>query len=145
MLDNWKDIAPEIAYKISEESAKAELGKILKYYEADLETQPADIEGAINQIFVRLVSAIRQGKIELKENDKTGDLEIIQHLKNGDALKFRALQGRDKTRLDAVDPQRKIYQLAGILCGLGEDAIMKLSSMDLRITESIASFLLIMA
>jgi len=146
MLDNWKGLAPEKNFKLSEESGREEISRLFKFYESDLTTLPPEVEGGADQVLSRLLSAIREGKIELADNDKTGDLEIIQHLKNGDALKFRALQGKDKTRLEnAADPVRQMHLLAGILCGLGEDVITKLPIPDLRATEAAMSFLLIMA
>jgi len=146
MLDDWKALAPEIKYKLSEESGKEEIKKLLKYYETDFNTLPPEVESAIDIILSRLVSAIRQGKIELVENGNTGELEILQHLKNGDSLKFRALQGKDKTRLEnATDVNKKMYLLAGILCGNGEDIITKLPAADLRVTEAAMTFLLTLA
>jgi hypothetical protein len=146
MLDNWIGLAPEKTYKLSEESGREEISRLFKFYETDLSTLPPEVEGAADQVLSRLLSAIREGKIELADNDKTGDLEIIQHLKNGDTLKYRSLQGKDKTRLEnAADPIRKMYLLAGILCGLGEDVITKLPAPDLRVAEAVSTFLLIMA
>jgi len=79
MLDNWKALAPEKTYKLSEESGRGEISRLMKFYETDLDTLPPDIEGAVDQVLSRLLSAIREGKIELTENEKSGDLEIIQH------------------------------------------------------------------
>jgi len=146
MLEKWSDLIPEKKFKLSEESARAELGKLTAFYETDLSDVTPDQETAINQIFQRLLIAFREGKIETNEDVEKG-LSIIQHLKNGDTLTYRQLKGGDKVKLESAgnDPTRRMHTIMGILSGFGSDAIGKLPSGDLRVTEALAGFLLVLA
>ena len=103
-------------------------------------------EPAINQIMSRLLTAFRAGKLELKEDAEKG-LLIIQTLKKGDTMTFRELRGSDKTRLETAgnDPTKRMHVLMGLLCGYGPDIIGKLPSGDLRVTEALAGFFLVLA
>jgi hypothetical protein len=148
-LEKWADIAPKKEFKLSEESARAELGKLCAYYETDLDDVTPDQETAVNQILARLLTAFRQGKLELLENTDTG-LSIVQHTKtkNGkDTLTYRELKGSDKTKLSTAgdDPTKRMYTLMGLLCGYGTDIIGSLPAGDLRVTEALAGFFLVMA
>jgi hypothetical protein len=148
-LEKWADLVPKKKFLLSEESALAALGKLTAYYETDLDDVSPDQEPAINQIFSRLVTAFRQGKIDLSEDAEKG-LSIIQHIKttNGkDTLTYRELRGSDKTKLETAgsDPTRRMHTLCGLLCGLGVDVIQKLPSGDLRVTEALAGFFLVLA
>jgi len=146
MLENWADIIPEKKFVLSEESARIEFGRLTAYYETDLSDATPDQEIAINQILQRIFTAFRQGKIELNDNTEKG-LSIIQHLKNGDTLTYRELKGYDKVKLESAgnDPTRRMHTLMGVLSGFGADAIGKLPSGDLRVTEALAGFFLVLA
>ena len=144
-LEKWADLAPEKKFVLSEESARAELGKLMAYYEIDFDVEPEQ-ETAVNQIMQRLLTAFRQGKIELKEDAEKG-LSIIQHLKNGDTMTYRELKGSDKTKLEAAgaDPLRRMHLLMGLLSGYGADVIGKLPAGDLRVCEALAGHFLVLA
>ena len=145
-LEKWADLAPVKKFTLSEESARAELARLIAYYETDLDDAAPEQETAINQIMNRLLTAFRQGKIELKEDAEKG-LLIIQHLKNGDAMTYRELEGRDKTKLETAgtDPVRRMHTLMGLLSGYGADVIGKLPAGDLRVAEALAGFFLVLA
>ena len=145
-LEQWKALAPKKEYKLSEESAQAELGRLIEYYEVDLDDVAPEQETAVNQIMNRLLSAFRQGKLELKEDAEKG-LQIMQHLKNGDTITFRELKGSDRTKLEiaGTDAVKRMHVLVGLLCGLGADAIGKLPAGDLRVTEGLAGYFLVLA
>jgi hypothetical protein len=131
-------------YKLSEESAKTELQKLIDHYECDFELIPQGAEEAVEQIFNQLLSAIRQGKLEIDDKDADKGLTVIQHLKNGDSLTYRELRGGDKAKLsDNLDSQKRLYTLAGILCGLGIDCVLKLPAVDLKVVDAISGFFIV--
>jgi len=146
MLEKWKDLTPEKKFVLSEESARAELSRLVTFYETDLDDVTPDQEIAIEQVLSRLLTAFRQGKIELNDDTEKG-LSIIQHLKNGDTLTYRELKGSDKVKLESAgnDPTRRMHTLMGLLSGFGSDVIGKLPSGDLRVTEALAGFFLVLA
>ena len=152
-IEQWKSLAPKKENKISEESARAEMGRLMAYYETDLDDSTPEQETAINQIMSRILSAFMQGRLELSE-DKEGELSIIQHVKkeknkekDTDKITFRALRGGDKTKLEnaGTDPTKRMHYLMGVLSGYGPDVIAKLSAGDLRVTEALAGFFLVLA
>jgi hypothetical protein len=147
-IDQWRNLAPKKENKISEESAKEQIAKLMAYYETDLEEDP-ESEAAINQIMGRLLSAFMQGKLELSEDKESGELSIKQHVtkKEGkDTITYRPLKGSDKVKLDTAgtDPLRRMHCLLGILSGLGSDVIGKLSAGDIRVAEGIAGFFIML-
>jgi hypothetical protein len=151
-IEQWKTLAPKKENRISEESAKEQLSKLMAYYEVDLDDTTSEQELAINQIMSRILNAFMQGKIELQENlkDETKGMSIVQHIKpKGDTetITYKELKGIHKTKLEnaGTDPTRRMHYLMGILSGLGEDVIGKLSAGDLRVTEALAGFFLVLA
>ena len=148
-IEQWKSLAKKPENKISEESARAELGRLMEHYEIDMENIAEDAEPAINQVMSRVLSAFMQGKIELSIDKETGEPSIIQHItkKEGrDTITFRPLRGGDKPKLDSAgaDPTKRMHALMGVLSGLGTDIITKLNIGDLRITEAISGFFIIL-
>jgi hypothetical protein len=149
-IEKWQSLAVKPEEKISEESARAELGRLMAHYEIDMENIAEDAEPAINQVMNRVLSAFMAGKIELSEDKETGEPSIIQHItkrQGKETITFRALRGGDKPKLDSAgnDPVKRMHKLMGILSGLGDDIITKLSIPDLRITEALAGFFIILA
>ena len=143
-LDEIKALAKEKNYKLSEDSAKLELQKLIDHYECDMDLIPEDGEDAAEQVVNLLISAIRQGKLEIDDKNTDKGLSVIQHLKNGDSLVYRELHGNDKTKIpDKMDAQMCLYTLAGILCGLGTDCVLKLPSSDLKVAAAISGFFFI--
>ena len=145
-LERWTGLAPEKKFILSEESAQAELARLMAYYETDIDDAAPEQEAAIDQILRRILTALRQGKIELHE-DAEKNLQIIQSCKSGEKLTFRELKGSDRVRLEKAgnDPIKRMHTLMGILSGYGSDAIGKLPSGDLRVTEALAGFFLVLA
>jgi hypothetical protein len=151
-IEQWKTLVPKKENKISEETAREQLGKLMAYYEVELDEATPDQEAAINQIMSRIQNAFMQGKIELLENakDDTNGLSIVQHIKPRGAVEtitYKELKGIHKTKLEnaGTDPTRRMHYLMGILSGLGEDVIGKLSAGDLRVCEAISGFFLVLA
>jgi hypothetical protein len=147
-LEKWADLAPKKEFKRSEESARAELSRLMTWYEVDIEETTPDQEVAVEQILNRLLNAIRMGKLQSREEtekEKEG-LSVIQHLKSGDKLTYRELKGADKTRLESAgnDPTKRMHTLAGLLTGYGADAIGKLPSGDLRVCEGLMGYFLVL-
>jgi len=96
----------------------------------------------------RLQSAFMQGKLELSEDTENGFF-IKQHIKkkNGkDTITYKPLKGSDKVKLENAgnDPTARMHYLMGILSGYGQDAIGKLSAGDLRVTEALAGFFIVL-
>jgi len=144
-LDEIRALVKEKSYKISEDSAKAELQKLFDYYECDFDLIPQGAEEAVEQIANQLISAIRQGKLEIDDKNTDKGLTVIQHLKNGETLTYRELKGNDKTKLsDNLDSQKRLYTLAGILCGLGIDCVLKLPSTDLKVVDALSGFFIVL-
>jgi hypothetical protein len=149
-IEQWKSLAPKKQNKISEESAREQLSRLMAYYETDLDDAAPEQEAAINQIMGRIMSAFMQGKIELSEDRESGELSIIQHIKKKDGkdtITYRPLKGNDKVKLENAgnDPTARMHYLMGILSGYGQDAIGKLSAGDLRVTEALAGFFIVLA
>ena len=149
-IEQWKSLAPKKENKISEESTREQLAKLMAAYETDLDDAAPEQEAAINQIMGRILSAFMQGKLELSEDKESGELSIIQHItkKDGkDKLTYRPLKGSDKVKLEnaGTDPTKRMHHLMGILSGLGADVIGKLSSGDIRVAEAVAGFFIVLA
>jgi len=147
-IEQWKSLAPKKENKISEESAREQLAELMAAYETDLDNAAPEQEAAINQIMGRLLSAFMQGKLELSEDTESG-LSIKQHItrKDGkDTITYRPLKGSDKVKLENAgnDPTARMHYLMGILSGYGQDAIGKLSAGDLRVTEALAGFFIVL-
>jgi hypothetical protein len=146
MSNKWADIAAAPVYKLSEESAREILKTLCDYYEVDPGAIPEEQQAGADLVLGRLVNAFRAGRLELKEDDKTG-LSITQNLCNGETLTYREFRGELKPRMEAAAgddaAHKRIHTLAGLMCGLGGDAIGKLSIPDLRVVEAVATFFLI--
>jgi len=143
-LEQWSSLTAKQEFKISEESALAELKRLCDYYDVDIDETTQEQSQAVNQILSRLRKSFRAGKLELKEDDN--GLSVVQHLKNNDTLAYRELKGADKAKLSAAgdDPVKRMHYLMGLLCGYGLDAIGKLSAADLRVVEALSGFFLVL-
>jgi len=148
-IEQWKSLAPKKENKISEESTREQLAKLMAAYETDLDDAAPEQEAAINQIMGRLLSAFMQGKLELSEDTESG-LSIKQHIKRKDGkdtITYRPLKGNNKVKLENAgnDPTARMHYLMDILSGYDQDAIGKLSAGDLRVTEALAGFFIVLA
>ncbi len=124
-------------YKFGKDVAKAELKKMLDYYEIDIdEIEDKDLRRAIQQGYDRLIKAVRLGRLEVKLE---GGIKIIQRLRDEKTiLEYREIDGVAKMEMagkDEKDHYGKAYALMGSLSGLGEGAIKKLKSVDLSLAE----------
>jgi hypothetical protein len=139
----WLPAAPDREYKISEDSAKAELQKLFDFYEIDFDGfDEATVKG-IELLAGKTAKAIRLGTVEIVEKDDGP--HVVQHLKNKDTLDYRPMRGKDKIRVDAAGDNwhGKLYFVLGLLSGLGEDAVLKLAPSDLRTAEVVAALFLL--
>lgn len=123
-------------YKLSKESAKNELKKMLDYYEIDIdEIEDEQLKNVILQGYDRMIKAVRLGRLQVKlENG----IEIIQTLRNGTVIKYREIDGEAKAQMAGKKPDDmygKSYALMGALSEEGESAIKKLKGVDLSLVE----------
>ena len=144
-LEKFASLVPERKYLLSEESAKLELGKLMTFYDIDLSEVSVEQEAAVGQILQRLLSAFRAGKLELKDDPEKG-LSIIQAIRNGDTLTYRQIRGSDKSKLGTAgdDPTRRLHYLGGILSSEGIDVIERLQAADLKISEAVSAFFIVL-
>jgi hypothetical protein len=131
-------------YKLSNESAIAELDRFMNYYEIDVtgvgEEAPDDFVEMIAPAVKRVVKAIRLGRLEVGEDGCT----LIQTLRNppGEAntITYGEMSGKAKVAMkgkDINDHFGRMYSMLGSMSGLGENAIMGLKGVDLSLAESL--------
>ena len=126
-------------YKISEESAEELVREVLDHYEIDPQRNDPEQEKIVEETLNDLLKAYRRGALENRKDDN--GLTVIQHLKNGKNLEYRELGGKDRICMEGFDntrPYSRSYAILGKLCGLGEDAIMKLKGQDWKTAETLA-------
>jgi hypothetical protein len=122
----------EEEYPLSEETAKAEVRRLIDFYEIELD--PNVGEGAVKateKLLDTLAKYYRLGLLENKPDDK--GFTVAQRLKNGTILTYRELAGDDVTVAQRIPPQETLarsYALMGRLCGYGADALKKLKGRD---------------
>lgn len=126
-------------YKLSADTAKAELEKLFDYYELDIdEIEDETMRNAIRQGYERLVKAVRLGRLEIGADDKNG-IQVMQTLRRGgDPIIYREIDGNAKTAMAGKktdDHYGKAYALLGSLSNLGETAIKNLKGVDLSLAE----------
>jgi hypothetical protein len=146
-LEQWADLTTQKKEnKISEESARAELKRLCSHYDVDMSEIVSEQEIVVDKILLRLLNAFQSGQIELKQDNTLGFC-IVQNCIGDKDLTFRELKGSDKLKLDTFgeNPNQRLHQLAGLLCGCGADIIGKLAITDLKITEAISGFFCVLA
>jgi hypothetical protein len=141
-MESWIKAPPEKEYKISEETARSEIQKLLDFYEADFSAYAPDRQTALAEICEILCKAFRRGALELKEADD--GIHVIQHFKSGNDLEYKPFTGKVKAKLDSAGDAiyGKIYRCLGSLSGLGEDVFFKLKGGDLKTSEAVGSLFL---
>jgi hypothetical protein len=144
MATNWIRPPAETAFKISGESARAEVERLLEFYQADFSDLPEERQKAVNEILDTVCKAFRRGALEIKAAD--GDIHVIQHLESGTDLEYRPFTGKIRAKLDSAGDAiyQKIYLCLGLLSGLGEDVYRGLKGSDLKISEAIGSLFLVL-
>ena len=124
---------------LSEESAQAQLDTLLDYYDIDPESMEADQKKAVNFSLNKIRSGIRQGFIEISDDD---GLKITQTLREppGDvkSISYNRVTGKAKVAMkDNATEHERCYQLVGSITGLGAKAIANLSLNDLKYCEAL--------
>lgn len=131
-------IVPRAEFILSEESAVAEVVRLLTYYDIDVETiSDAESKAAFERSLDALTKYVRTGTVEVTE-DADSRLSVVQHLPSGATLTYGELGAKHKLAMDRVpreESYKRIYALMGSLCGLGPTAIEKLSAKDLAVVE----------
>lgn len=131
-------------YKISEESARAQLDELYTYYEINFDDMPDSLKDALKATDRKLVKAVRLGRIEIG-SDGNGTIQVIQILRNGETLTYREIDGKAKVAMggkDENDSYGKAYALMGSLSGVGEAGIQQLKSHDLSVVECLGTVFL---
>lgn len=121
---------------LSVQSAKAELNKMMDYYEIEIdEIEDETLKKAIRQGYDRAIKAVRRGRLQVKIED---GIKIIQKTKNGTEITYREIDGEAKTAMDSYPADamyKRAYALLGSLSELGEAAIKKMKGVDLSLAE----------
>lgn len=130
-------------YKLSEDSAKAVLDKLIDYYEIDFDDLPASSKDGMEAVFKKLVKFIRLGRLEVKIQD---GIQCIQTLRDGSTtIIYKELNGKAKTAMGTkkeTDQNGRIYALLGALSE-GETMITKLKGPDLSLAELLGGLFLL--
>lgn len=136
-MENKEVIKEEKKYQLSIESAKAELNKMMEYYEIDIdEIEDGNLKNAIQQGYDRAIKSIRHGRLHVKIEN--GEIKIIQKCKSGTELTYREIDGEAKTQMDGYPADaiyKRAYALLGSLSGVGESVIKKMKGVDLSLAE----------
>ena len=132
-------------YKISEEVALKSVIKLCEKFDIDVDAeedkrQKKRTESLLNGI----VEYVRRGLLEI-----TDDGKIKQHLQDapGEVLEidYKVITGKEKLEMDGKEENdfyAKMYAVLGAASGMGENAISKLSKIDLKVAESLTIFFL---
>jgi len=125
-------------YILSEENAMDLLADFLQHYGVSTE-DVADMEGSLEG-FMR---GIRLGKVDIQKDDKGRPVVCIS-LATGSVLRFENSPVRAKALYMTQPPpgqenkfNMKVYQVAGSMTGLGEQAIMGIHPADLQFIEAV--------
>jgi hypothetical protein len=144
--------------KISNDVAEDELTRFLEYYDLDPE-EDEDVEELLKRYGARLVRAIRNGHIELEEDDN-GRLFVLQHLRCkhkvlGDTIRYKPLSAKAKIAMkDGMTANRKgqmkqrgsndrMYRLLGSLAGLENSAVQLVEGPDVGLMEILGALFLL--
>jgi hypothetical protein len=128
----------EPKYILSEESAMDVLAGFLTYYGISTE-DVAEMEGSLEWV----MKGIRLTKIDIQKEDK-GKPIVCVSLASGSILRFENSPVKAKALYMTQPPQgqenkfnMKVYQVAGSMTGLGEQAIMSIHPADLQFIEAV--------
>lgn len=134
-------------YKLSQESAWAELRKLIDFYEINLQNIALENgEDAFKTLQNVILDNIRRGVIEIDDSDNT--LKVTQHLKRppGDVKEIVYGEMTGKQRLAAEKAKGGGYQKAcaylGSLSGLGADAFELLKQVDWKVADALLTYFL---
>ncbi len=133
------DAAPEKdpKYKLSRESAKEILNKMMEYYEIEIdEIEDEKLKAAIQGSYDRAINSIRRGRLQVKIEN--GEIKVTQTTRKGGVFEYREIDGESKTVMDAYPGDaiyKRAYALLGSLSGNGETAFKKMKGVDLSLAE----------
>ncbi len=132
-------------YVLSEEAALEIVLNACEAFDIDIDAtedkkQKKNLENLLNA----LLDFVKRGFIEIDE-----DFKITQNLQNAPGgvvtIDYKKITGKQKLAMDGkddTDQYSKMYAVLGASSGLGEDAIQKLSGIDLKVAESLTIFFL---
>ena len=133
----------QLEYKLSAESAEAELDKLLEYYEIDIDDLPVESISGIKAVLKKMVKFIRLGRLEIKIED---GIQCIQTLRDSEAtITYKELTGKAKTAMgtkEMADQHGRIFALLGALSD-GEAVVLKLKGPDLSLAECLGGLFLL--
>lgn len=140
-------IKKEENFKISEESATAQIVDILSYYDIDPDTLGGidDKAGlALEAALDTLAKVVREGRLEATR-DANGKLSIKWILSDGKTtMEIAEVTAHKKMVLDGFKEGQnygRLYAFMGALCGVGTDGIKRLSPADLSTAECLGTLL----
>lgn len=133
---------PAKEYKLSEESAQAEVMKIVEHYELDVDAQPDALRPSLESALIKIRTSFREGVLEISDEKA---FKITQRLKAAPGevaeLVYVDFSGKNKRELDGFkdnETYKRLHSFLGSITGLGAQAIASLKAVDLSIAEAIA-------
>jgi hypothetical protein len=144
--------------RISESNAKEQLDLFFEWYDIDFDemyeaAQQGQGAASVRAAKSKLIKAIRQGRIEIKEESdrkKEPTLNLYQHLDwpilEKKSVQFKEVTGATRVALKtggSSNETAKMYQLLGALSGEGAEFFLRLKRADIGIADVIG-FLFLM-
>ena len=132
---------------ISEEVAREAVVDLLDYYDIDIEKlteSESDGAKAVERALDSLTAFVMAGTLEIAR-DKDGKVPVTHHTAGGAALVYGEVTARAKLAMDRFKPEEfhgRIYAFMGVLCGIGTDAIQKMTPKDLGAAEMLGTVLM---
>ena len=134
-------------YKISEQTAMDQVIDLCEKFDIDIEaTEDKKTKKNMESLLNAIVEYIRRGFLEFKD-----DGSIVHHLQNAPegnenpVINYKKITGAQKLVMDGFeenDQWAKMYAVLGSASELGENAIKKLSGIDLKVAEALTIFFL---
>lgn len=132
---------PELA--LSEDSAAAQLDRLIDYYEIELDDLPPASKDSIDATMKKLVKFIRKGRLEINLED---GIQCIQTLRDGKTkIIYKELCGKAKIAMGSkieTDHHGRLFALLGALSD-GETAVTQLKGPDLSLAECLGGLFLL--
>lgn len=137
-LDNAEVENTDSKYKVSDETARAQMDALIESYKINLSILPEDQKAPMEYIVEWLIEAIRTGKIEIQSNNT-----IKHHLETprGDVpyLIYMRLSGPAE---NAYAANKNIFDAhmaqMGSLCNLTKGAMASLDATDRSVAEKLS-------
>lgn len=134
-------------YKISEKVAMDQVLDLCEKFDVDVEAiqdkkQKKNFESMLNA----LLEYIRRGFLEFNDDGSiTHHLQDAPEGNENPVINYKKLTGAQKLVMDGfeeTDQWGKLYAVLGSASGFGENAIKKLSGIDLKVAEALTIFFL---